>query len=183
MDTMRSDAWSNKEDLVLAQIVLSHIKEGSTQLKAFEECGEQIERTPAACGFRWNSTVRKKYEDAIKSAKKYRQAQKIGSKTEQTSENGNEINEESIVGLLEKLNQRMNTGQNQLKKLKRAIDNANKEHSALLIERERLLANARHERVIVPEANEDYHALVTILRQVDRMIMKTENEANHERIG
>ncbi len=64
----RKDQWSNDDDLILAETVLEHIRFDSTQLKAFNEVGERLERTPAACGFRWNSEVRKKYKTEIKEA-------------------------------------------------------------------------------------------------------------------
>lgn len=68
----RKDQWKPEEDILLTETVLNHIKSGSTQLKAFEEVAEQLSRTPAACGFRWNSDVRKGNEDAIKQAKQER---------------------------------------------------------------------------------------------------------------
>lgn len=73
MTAIRQDAWSPDDDLILAEVTLRHIREGSTQLAAFEEVGERIGRTSAACGFRWNSCVRKRYEDAIQIAKQQRQ--------------------------------------------------------------------------------------------------------------
>jgi len=73
MSAIRQDAWSEEDDLILAEVTLRHIREGSTQLSAFEEVGERIGRTAAACGFRWNSCVRKKYEAAIQIAKAQRQ--------------------------------------------------------------------------------------------------------------
>ncbi|WP_426447739.1 RsfA family transcriptional regulator [Paenibacillus sp. S-38] len=73
MTAIRQDAWSEEDDLILAEVTLRHIREGSTQLAAFEEVGEKIGRTAAACGFRWNSFVRKKYEAAIGIAKAQRQ--------------------------------------------------------------------------------------------------------------
>ena len=73
MTAVRQDAWSPDDDLMLAEVTLRHIREGSTQLAAFEEVGERIGRTSAACGFRWNSCVRKRYEDAIQIAKQQRQ--------------------------------------------------------------------------------------------------------------
>ena len=66
---LRQDAWTEDDDLLLAEVTLRHIREGSTQLAAFEEVGEKLGRTPAACGFRWNSCVRKNYESAIQIAK------------------------------------------------------------------------------------------------------------------
>ncbi|KGA97029.1 transcriptional regulator [Alkalihalobacillus alcalophilus ATCC 27647 = CGMCC 1.3604] len=87
MTTIRQDAWSTDEDLILAEVVLRHIREGSTQLAAFEEVGQRLSRTSAACGFRWNSSIRKKYESAIHLAKKQRTKLKgIHSVEEQANE-------------------------------------------------------------------------------------------------
>ncbi|MFL6518201.1 MAG: RsfA family transcriptional regulator, partial [Bacillus sp. (in: firmicutes)] len=72
MSPTRQDAWSQDEDLLLAEVVLRHIREGGTQLQAFEEVGKQLTRTSAACGFRWNSFVRKQYKSGIELAKKQR---------------------------------------------------------------------------------------------------------------
>lgn len=69
---IRQDAWSEENDLLLAETVLRHVREGSTQLKAFEEIGDKLDRTSAACGFRWNAVVRKQYEKALGLAKKQR---------------------------------------------------------------------------------------------------------------
>lgn len=51
MTSSRQDAWTHDEDLLLAEIVLRHIREGGTQLAAFEEVGKKLTRTSAACGF------------------------------------------------------------------------------------------------------------------------------------
>ncbi|ANC76758.1 hypothetical protein ABE65_008085 [Fictibacillus phosphorivorans] len=72
MTNLRQDAWTKDEDAILAEVTLRHIREGSTQLVAFEEVGEKLTRTPAACGFRWNSLIRKQYDKAITEAKKVR---------------------------------------------------------------------------------------------------------------
>nr|WP_091270221.1 RsfA family transcriptional regulator [Alteribacillus persepolensis] len=71
----RQDAWSADEDIMLAEIVLRHVREGSTQLAAFQEAGEKLSRTAAACGFRWNACIRKKYEAAIELARKHKGSQ------------------------------------------------------------------------------------------------------------
>ncbi|MCQ2008860.1 MAG: hypothetical protein ABF629_02110 [Sporolactobacillus sp.] len=72
MPSIRQDAWTHAEDGKLAEIVLRHIKEGSTQLAGFAEAGRLLSRTSAACGFRWNSAIRKIYEQALKEAKEIR---------------------------------------------------------------------------------------------------------------
>ena len=75
---VRQDAWTDEDDLLLAETVLRHVREGSTQLNAFEEVGDKLNRTSAACGFRWNAVVRHNYEKALQLAKKQRkQRQRI----------------------------------------------------------------------------------------------------------
>ncbi len=72
MQGNRQDAWNYDEDILLAETVLRYIREGRTQLEAFKEVGRKLSRTSAACGFRWNATLRKQYEEAIQIAKKNR---------------------------------------------------------------------------------------------------------------
>ncbi|WP_058307289.1 RsfA family transcriptional regulator [Gracilibacillus massiliensis] len=76
MAKVRQDAWSHEDDLLLAETVLRHIREGSTQLTAFDEVGDKLNRTSAACGFRWNAEVRQNYEQAVQIAKKQRKDRK-----------------------------------------------------------------------------------------------------------
>lgn len=76
MAKVRQDAWSPEDDLLLAETVLRHIREGSTQLNAFEEVGDRLNRTSAACGFRWNAEVRNRYVHAIELAKRQRKERK-----------------------------------------------------------------------------------------------------------
>src|SRR5699024_1202309 len=52
------------------------IREGSTQLNAFDEVGDKLNRTSAACGFRWNAEIRNKYINAIDLAKRQRKEMK-----------------------------------------------------------------------------------------------------------
>jgi len=72
MNATRQDAWTEDEDIILAETVLRHIKEGKTQLEAFKEVAKQLSRTSAACGFRWNATIRKEYQEQIQQAKEER---------------------------------------------------------------------------------------------------------------
>lgn len=72
MTKTRQDAWTGEEDELLANVVLSNIRTGGTQLKAFEEVGKQLSRTASACGFRWNACVRRQYKEEILQAKTQR---------------------------------------------------------------------------------------------------------------
>ncbi|MFC0524031.1 RsfA family transcriptional regulator [Pontibacillus salicampi] len=75
MNATRQDAWTDDEDVLLAETVLRYIRMGKTQLEAFEEVAKRLSRTSAACGFRWNATVRKQYQKGIQMAKQERKAQ------------------------------------------------------------------------------------------------------------
>ncbi|UFT97878.1 RsfA family transcriptional regulator [Radiobacillus kanasensis] len=85
MVKVRQDAWSHEDDLLLAETVLRHIREGSTQLNAFEEVGDKLNRTSAACGFRWNAEVRQKYDQAVSIAKRQRKEKKRAEAKEKKS--------------------------------------------------------------------------------------------------
>lgn len=76
MAFIRQDAWSPEEDKKLAEVILKHIGSGSTQLAGFAEAAPVLSRTPAACGFRWNSSVRRQYELQLTEAKQKRKVLK-----------------------------------------------------------------------------------------------------------
>ena len=82
MSSNRQDAWNQQEDELLAKIVLESIENGQTQLDAFALVGKKLSRTAAACGFRWNSYVRKLYENEILLAKKKKKENKLRIKKE-----------------------------------------------------------------------------------------------------
>ncbi|CQR47803.1 Prespore-specific transcriptional regulator RsfA [Paraliobacillus sp. PM-2] len=88
MNVTRQDAWSNDEDALLAETVLRYIREGKTQLEAFKDVGKRVSRTPAACGFRWNASVRKEYQHAIDLAKQERKNASYQFFTELNAEQG-----------------------------------------------------------------------------------------------
>jgi RsfA family transcription factor len=94
MNDTRQDAWTQDEDLTLAETVLRFIREGKTQLEAFREVANKLSRTSAACGFRWNATIRKQYQHAIQSAKEER---KSGLKKEAVVTDFNEPKEKDTI--------------------------------------------------------------------------------------
>ncbi|MFA1818672.1 RsfA family transcriptional regulator [Virgibacillus oceani] len=104
MNATRQDAWSKDEDIILAETVLRYIREGRTQLEAFKEVAKKLSRTSAACGFRWNATIRKQYQGAILTAKEDR---KKGSRKEvwHLNESGDMEKDsiEAAITLLEKM--------------------------------------------------------------------------------
>ncbi|MFJ7508085.1 RsfA family transcriptional regulator [Peribacillus simplex] len=188
MTIARQDAWTHDEDLLLAEVVLRHIREGSTQLKAFEEVGKQLSRTSAACGFRWNSFVRKQYKSGIELAKKQRKEQVINTPgmerdsvapvenvtiEEKTPEHEDKesITLQEVILYLTKMDEFFQ------------LDNKEKERiseRSLFLEREndRLL----EENVLLKEnlkaVEEDYRALMQIMERARKLSVQEDEKTN-----
>ncbi|MDU9693246.1 hypothetical protein O0Q50_18890 [Priestia aryabhattai] len=75
----KNKSWSEAEDILLKDCVLENVRNGKTQLIAFEEVAEQTGRSAGSVGFRWNSTLRQQYSDDLKKAKE--EAKNKNSKT------------------------------------------------------------------------------------------------------
>jgi hypothetical protein len=187
MTTTRQDAWTHDEDLLLAEVVLRHIREGATQLAAFEEVGRKLSRTAAACGFRWNSHVRKQYKTGIEVAKKQRKELRTSS-PQQISEIEDEPLLESkpqdaqsknaIKDLINFLQQYEEAPS--LKELeqenKRLLDkNRILEETILKLQQEK---EALTNNLAVIE--EDYHALIEIMDRARKMVILQEDERNRK---
>lgn len=66
----RKDQWTATDDEKLAEIVIQSVQNGKTQLEAFEEAAQVLNRTKQACGFRWNKTLRQQYGQMLNSVRK-----------------------------------------------------------------------------------------------------------------
>lgn len=187
MSTLRQDAWTQDEDIVLAEVVLRHIRDGSTQLAAFEEVGKKLSRTAAACGFRWNSAVRKQYESAIAIAKKQRKGEKLEDfvkqpedKKSKKTKNANIVptNEvvsiESVIAFLSSVEATMKD----TNRLKKQNEQLKDEVSELQKVRTDLLAqiDTMNEKYSLIE--EDYKALIEIMERARKMIVLQEDEGS-----
>lgn len=64
--------WSYEDDILLAECVLRHVREGSTMINGFDEASQRMNRTASECGYRWNAVVRHSYHGAMALAKKQR---------------------------------------------------------------------------------------------------------------
>ncbi|WP_026558644.1 hypothetical protein [Bacillus sp. J37] len=65
----RHDAWTLENDQLLAEAVLSYVQNGRTQSAAFKDIGNRLNRTAAACGYRWNAVLRNNYTKEFEQAK------------------------------------------------------------------------------------------------------------------
>ncbi|MCP3741738.1 RsfA family transcriptional regulator [Rossellomorea sp. BNER] len=184
MTSNRQDAWSQDEDLLLAEVVLRHIREGGTQLQAFEEVGKKLSRTSAACGFRWNSFVRKQYKSGIDLAKKQRKENKkkhpqgsvvVGHEIEEdTPETLNSYNSitnslslEQVIHYLKNVNETIQDGDSIIedkKKLEVQIEELKKEVNHLRAE------NENYEKKL-QLLEEDHHSLLTIFEKARKMAL------------
>nr|WP_106784029.1 transcriptional regulator [Lysinibacillus timonensis] len=66
----RKDQWTAADDEKLAEIVIQAVQNGKTQLEAFAEAANVLNRTKQACGFRWNKTLRSQYGQMLNSVRK-----------------------------------------------------------------------------------------------------------------
>ncbi|MFD0715123.1 RsfA family transcriptional regulator [Paenibacillus sp. GCM10027626] len=203
MTAVRQDAWSPDDDLILAEITLRHIREGSTQLAAFEEVGERIGRTSAACGFRWNSCVRKRYEDAIQIAKQQRQKRNYMKKQaysavphvssvatieseERTVFKSEPITEEaiSVDSVIRFLRQWKATYQDlsrQIKALERDLRDREEELFMLREQNEKLSQEISSAQTDYRAVNDDYKTLIQIMDRARRLTVLNEEDESKPR--
>lgn len=195
MVASRQDAWTEDDDLVLAEVTLRHIREGGTQLAAFEEVGQRLGRTAAACGFRWNSCVRKRYDAAISIAKSQRQQlKKLGRiqappvvaevevvtlHTKRSEppvaevQKYADVEEQQIEAVIRMLvNQKEMT--RRLRQLEQELEGKELELKELKDAHER----ARKELDQVQGVNDDYRALVQIMERARKLAFLQEEDSN-----
>ncbi|HEX7056050.1 MAG TPA: RsfA family transcriptional regulator [Bacilli bacterium] len=199
MATIRQDAWTSDDDLILAEVTLRHIREGSTQLKAFEEVGERIGRTAAACGFRWNSCVRKKYDPAIQIAKSQRQklgrqkkksgdlqqsamisasADSSGARTELVSEETLSI--DAVIRFLRQFRASHQEYTKQIRQLEKELKEKDEELQRLRTENENLSKQVNEVSSDYRVVNDDYKALIKIMDRARKLAFLTEEEDEHK---
>ncbi|MCS1350604.1 RsfA family transcriptional regulator [Mechercharimyces sp. CAU 1602] len=187
MVAKRQDAWTSEDDLILAEVTLRHIREGSTQLLAFEEVAEKLGRTPAACGFRWNSDVRKKYDAAIQIAKSQRQknAQARGKSARMTftDEFGKEENLsiDSIIRFLRHYKNELRDMKAYQEKLERDLEEREEKISRLEHENMNMRGRLDHVETDYQVVNDDYKALIQIMDRARKMAFLEEQESDHLR--
>lgn len=160
MSVQRQDAWTEEEDLILAETVLKYIRQGNTQLAAFKEVGMKLSRTAAACGFRWNSTVRKKYEKAIQLAKQERKQRLLKESSELKKEN---MTIDDVIEFLKSFSNSSET----LIRLKNENERLKTELEKLKNEYEGQLAKLKQENEMLKK---DYKAMFEIIERASKVV-------------
>jgi prespore-specific regulator len=187
MTTTRQDAWTHDEDLLLAEVVLRHIREGATQLAAFEEVGRKLSRTAAACGFRWNSHVRKQYKTGIEVAKKQRKELRTSSPQQEK-----EFEKEPLLESTQKTDQSKNAIKDLINFLQqyedapsfKELQQENKRLADKNRELEEIINKLQQEKEALSHnlevMEEDYHALIEIMDRARKMVVLQEDERNRK---
>jgi prespore-specific regulator len=169
MSVIRQDAWTNNEDIILAEVVLRYIREGSTQLAAFEEVGAQLQRSSAACGFRWNSLVRKKYSSAVELAKKQRKKLKKKGYNKREIKHNVVHHEDPTITIDDVISY--------LTQLKLKVLDSEGD-SNLKLENERLQRELLELKERYQTVQHDYQSLMDIMSRASKMMVVQEQEAS-----
>lgn len=193
MTAVRQDAWTEEDDLILAETTLRHIREGSTQLNAFEEVGEKIGRTAAACGFRWNSCVRKRYEAAIQIAKAQRQKRSMSKRSAaqpqaaissadmsavvakgEVSDTGLSI--DAVIRFLRQWKTTYQELNRQIKQLEKDLKEREEEMERVRGEKDRLQKEVSEVQTDYQVVNDDYRALIQIMDRARKLAFLVEED-------
>ena len=145
----------------MAETVLRHIREGSTQLKAFEEVARKLGRTPGACGFRWNAVVRRKEEENFLRAKKQRLAKHL--------KNGRMDTVDSLKQLIQMLRRHekeFHALVNHVDELGKELEEKEREYERIAEENRRLTEQLGAVERLKELLNERYSELFQLLRSV-----------------
>jgi len=188
MAAPRQDAWTEDDDLLLAEVILRHIREGGTQLAAFEEVGIRLNRTAAACGFRWNSLIRKKYEAAIQIAKaqrqkrnysrpeKYTSNEDIFSMQEYKQETNESITYDDIIRFLKQQKTMTHDHTKQNRVFEKEVEEKSREVEDLKKENRELKLKINELESGYKVVNEDYRALIQIMDRARKLAFLNEEE-------
>ena len=182
MTALRQDAWTEDDDMLLAEVTLRHIREGGTQLGAFEEVAEKLGRTPAACGFRWNSCVRKNYEAAIQIAKSQRQGRKqrrkhpspLQGEIEKQSDSVSSLS--TVIRFLRQHKQEFAQVSKQVRQLEKQLEERETELAKVRSEYEELKKRVDHTQADYESINEDYKTLIKIMDRARKLAILDEEE-------
>lgn len=187
---VRQDAWSHEDDVLLAETVLKHIRDGSTQLRAFDEVGDELNRTSAACGFRWNAVVRNRYMKQIAEAKQERKERKRAASfsyypqmrtiwspqtmVEHSSRSiDHEMSLETVITYLQSLTQ-SNLQSTSLQRENELLAKENQKLQSRTVELERELKKIKQDNSIIEE---DYQSLIQIMNRARRMAILEDEES------
>jgi prespore-specific regulator len=173
---MRVDSWTSDQDRLLAETVLQFIRDHKSQLEAFKSVGSQLNRTPSAVGFRWNSNVRKQYNQEINKAKEIRRKNKAN-RSHQTKkpemvvlseENPSELSYDQVIWYL----MEQQTVGKRVRELEKLLLKKEIELNHCLQEHERLKDEIDKIQKSTDQSREDHKILIEIMDRARRLTMQ-----------
>lgn len=174
MAKMRQDAWTEEYDRLLAETVLRHIREGSTQLKAFDEVGDKLNRTSAACGFRWNAIVRNDYREEIEEAKRERKKRKRQEANNTATKTKQTLTIDDIIRFLEHYEPKKSAGNSN--SLQKENEMLKREKTRLEEEKKQLESKISRLEKEHGQIKEDYQSLIQIMERARKMVVFHDDE-------
>jgi len=191
MKTIRQDAWTEEDDMQLADLTLRHIREGSTQLAAFEEAAAKLGRTAAACGYRWNACVRKQYAAAVDIAKSQRKETKLNvehrfaedhsvSRVETYNAAPTELSWNAVLRFLRQYKNEYQITTGQVRQLEKDNELYDTELQEFRKQNERLTEELRRLTEEYSQMSRDYRILVAIMERARQLTVLEEPEREQE---
>lgn len=172
---MKGRRWTEEEDQLLREFVLTAIESGKTQIEAFEEVGKKLGRTSGACGFRWNAVLRQLDLKAYVDAKKKRVYQQLQKKK------GDQLDSiAQVIPLMRELDKEGLKAREEIQRLSNQLAETEKAVSALKAENKKLKEEKHSYDWYQSEVKDKYQDLLRMLQvmreqaSVPNMIMKNE---------
>ncbi|MBA4492813.1 hypothetical protein ACFO25_09015 [Paenactinomyces guangxiensis] len=158
---MKGRRWTEQEDQLLRESVLQSISNGGTQLEAFEKVGRKLERTPGACGFRWNAVLRRQDPISYSEAKKKRVYKQIQKKRGLQLESFSQI-----IASIRQMEKVWNQLRDEVQELSKQLTERNKRYERLLEENKRLKDEKRSYEWYQQEVKGRYLDLLHLLKHL-----------------
>lgn len=156
---MKGRKWTEEEDQLLSEAVLQSIREGGTQLHAFEKVGKQLGRTLGACGFRWNAVLRQQNPQSYKEAKRKRVYQQIQKKRGTSIESFAQV-----VTLLKQAERDYLHLREEVDQLNHTLSDRTKRYEQLQLENNQLKEEKDSYYLYEKEIKDRYYELVQLLK-------------------
>jgi prespore-specific regulator len=150
--------WTEEEDRLLKETVLEAIRQGGTQIEAFQKVGEKLNRTPGSCGFRWNAVVKQQDPRSFHEAKRARVAKQLRKNKEERCSSV-----DVLVPMLKQLEQEEKSLKENLNQLKEKRQKLNKRYRILKEENRGLREDRESYQWYQKEVKNKYRHLLNLL--------------------
>lgn len=167
---MKGRRWRSEEDQLLKETVLRTIQNGGTQLKAFEEVGKKLGRTPGACGFRWNAVLRQMDPVSYQEAKRKRVYRQLKRNKELPIDSFAQV-----IQLLEKVEKDREKLKSRIEELKQNLLKKKEVYQRLKEENQELKKQQTSLHAYREEVKERYKELLRLFYRIQPQMKNDEN--------